>query len=91
MGALSCGRLSVVDQTIRKTLEHMAIDSRIKADNERRLKQGLKLTRGDSQCLLCGRWHYKQVIEKCPKCGGQCHTYPGDDMTRMARYNGPRP
>jgi len=62
----------------------MALDSKIAADNERKLMRGLRI-KGDSQCLICGRIHYNQRLEKCSKCGGRCHFYAPGAMNAMER------
>lgn len=39
----------------------------------------------NSWCIICSRIFYGKVHEKCPSCGGLCHTKSDEDMAFMGR------
>lgn len=40
-----------------------------------------------SQCLICGKMFYDEIVEKCTKCGGRCKAYDNRSLHLMGRYS----
>lgn len=68
-----------------RDLEHMNMDAKIAHD---KIKEKARF-KGDSQCLMCGRWHYHEARETCTKCGGRCHIYPADGLEKIGKRDVP--
>jgi rRNA maturation endonuclease Nob1 len=45
--------------------------------------------KADSQCLICSKIFYNEVVDKCTKCGGVCVVY-NDGLTSSGRHNDDR-